>query len=90
MTLGHQTRMAWPQFFGEPDGDGCTQAELLAGMFERVGKHARCRHEPFDTSREYAQQDKLHGLDGAHKQATALPPYAHVEHSVPCCLFVET
>jgi hypothetical protein len=65
VTLGHQTRMAWAQFFGEPDDETSSQETLLAGMFDRVGKHARCKHDAFDTAREYVQQDKLYGLEGA-------------------------
>jgi hypothetical protein len=51
VTIGHQTRSAMPTFFGQPDSEGCTQAELVAGMFSRVGKNAtqqvwrqRCVH----------------------------------------------
>jgi hypothetical protein len=65
VTVGHQTCMAWPIYFGEPHGAGCSQADLVAGMFNRVGKHVAAETQPFDVHHDYVQQDALHGVSGA-------------------------
>ena len=64
VTVGHQTRMARPQCFGLPDGEGCTAPELLALSLKRSGKHAW--EQPFSLARDYAVQSQLHGLAGTY------------------------
>lgn len=60
--------MADVTFFGERDGEGCSREELMAGTFDRVGKHAAAVPS-FDPRGEYQIQDELYGPLGALNKA---------------------
>ena len=64
VTIGHQTVMAQPIFFGVPDGEGGGQETLLKNMFQHVGKHAVHAAVKFDLQRDYQWQDELFGVGG--------------------------
>jgi hypothetical protein len=57
--------MAQPIFFGLPEGQGCSPEELLAGMFDRVGKTVTEANLRFNLATNYKQQDALYGVSGA-------------------------
>lgn len=65
VTIGHQTSMAQPIFFGVPGDEGMTQEGLLADSFKHVGKFAAEQEVPFDLNKAYVSQDQLFGFTGA-------------------------
>ena len=68
ITVGHQTRMAKAVFFGVPDGEGCTQQQLVADTLHRMGGRVQ-RSAPINLHKEYQWQEALYGVEGAHSPA---------------------